>query len=314
MPTPSEILQQLLESGALPRSYNMTDSGGNITRFSDIKAEYDEGACGALPFIVTTYRQLHQNPTNAPYRVVQKGGANSTEGFPKLGIDETRPNTRRRFVGGEVPDESQLLLHLVAEDVNGNQASGSPITVTWQDNSGNEFAVAAPDSDAGPTFNQGDIGGFASISFDDERAFFQYNGTPTGLETLAGKSIYMVMKYSVANVATDDEAHPIQVSGSSFQDNVIADQYQAYIINVDTTVSYFRGVSRTGLTPDMVDDNSPGSDFGLVAVDAGKIVESTDIAEIIIYDTIHTNAQHLNVIKYLYCKYLLPNIEDQGGI
>jgi len=293
----------------------MTDSGGVITRFSDIRAEYDEGICGPLPFIITTYRQLHQNPTNAPYRVIEKGALSSTnDGSPKLGNDETRPNRRRRFVGGKVPHSSQLLLHLIAEDIAGSQAIGAPITVTWNDSSGNQIDVTAPDADAGPKYNEEDLGGFSTISFDDERAFFQYNGTPTGLDTLAGKSVYMVMRYSVTDEAADDTAHPIQVSGSSFQDNVIADQYQAYIINVDTTVSYFRGVSRTGLTPDMVDDNSPGSDFGLVAADAGKIVESTDIAEIIIYNTIHSNAQHLDVIKYLYCKYLLSNVEDQGGI
>ena len=308
MPSASELFQQLLQSGAIPKSLNMTDAGGNITRYSDIRSEYDEGACGPLPFIVTTHRKIKQTPRNAPERVLEGGTV-------KSGNDEIRPNTRRRFVGGDVPNKSQLLLHVVAEDVNnGTQVDNAAITVAWQDNSGKEFAVQAPDADAGPTFNEGDIGGFASISFDDERAFFQYNGTPSGLETLANKSVYMVMQYSTGSVNNADEGHPIVVSGSSIQDDLIRDQYQAYVINVDSQVSYFRSVSRVAKTDDLVSSNTPGSDIGIVAVDSGKIIESTDIAEIIIYNTVHNDAQNLAVFKYLHCKYALASVEQQSDL
>ncbi len=308
MPSASELFQQLLQSGAIPKSFNMTDAGGNITRYSDIRSEYDEGACGPLPFIVTTHRKIKQTPRNAPQRVLEGGTV-------KSGNDEIRPNTRRRFVGGDVPNKSQLLLHIVAEDVNnGTQVDNAAITVAWQDNSGNKFAVQAPDADAGPTFNEGDIGGFASISFDDERAFFQYSGTPTGLETLANKSVYMVMQYSTGSVNNADEGHPIVVSGSSIQEDLIRDQYQAYAINVDSQVSYFRSVSRVAKTDDLVSSNTPGSDIGIVAVDSGKIIESTDIAEIIIYNTVHSAAQNLEVFKYLHCKYALASVEQQSDL
>jgi len=309
MPTPNEIFQQLLQSGALPKTYNMTDSGGNITRFSDIKQEYDEGACGPLPFIVSAHRKIQQTPRSAPYRVLAGG-------TPDLGVDEIRPNTRRRFTGGDVPNKNQLLLHLIADDLASSQRDDSAITVTWKDSSGNNIDVAAPDSDAAAKFNLGEsgLGGFSSISFDDERAYFEYNGNPTNLQTLANKSIYMVMQYSIGNVSSADEGHPIVVSGSSIQDDLIVDKYQSYVINIDSQVSYFRSVSRTAKTDNMVEANPPGSDVGIIAVDAGKIIESTDIAEIIIYNTVHDSAQNLEVFRYLHCKYSLPDVEQQSEL
>ena len=90
-----EILRGLVLSGSLPRTLMSQGGDGTINRWSNIRAEYDEGGCGPLPLRVTAYGAggLKQPPRNSAYLIVEEGAVNS-------GADEVRANIIRRFTGG----------------------------------------------------------------------------------------------------------------------------------------------------------------------------------------------------------------------
>ena len=308
------ILRGLVLSGSLPRAAIMAGGDGVITRYADIRAEYDEGVCGPIPLRVTAYGAggLKQPPRNAAY-MVQEGGTVDS------GADETRANTIRRFTGGPAPMAADKILHLIAEDINGDVADDNPITITWSDGSSNtgNSAIQSPDADASPNFKQNFLNGFSTIEFDDERAYFEMNEPPENLQTLKNKSLYLVMQYSTSamsgasdvNDFGDVDSHSVAVSASSTANNIIEDRFCAYAINVDSAVSFFRATSNNlhAFTSNLVAGGSSaqGDDFAVIPVDDGDFITSPQISEIIIYNNVHNGSQNSEVLKYLFCKYAL---------
>tara|TARA_R100000005_G_scaffold73161_1_gene40428 strand:+ start:100 stop:957 length:858 start_codon:yes stop_codon:yes gene_type:complete len=279
----------------------MQDGGGIINRLRDIRQEFDAGACGPLPLRVTAHGVggLKQQPLKAGYMVLEKGS-------PETGQDETRENKIRRFTGGPAPMASSKLLHLIAEDLNLDLSDDSPITITWADSGVSGSNASAPDADARPIFNESALNGFSTIEFDDDRSFFEINSPPEELQTLKDKSLYLVMLYSTASGSSGP--HPMAISASSTANNIIEDRFCAYAINVDTAVSFFRATSNNlgSFTSNLVSsDDSAGDDFAIVPVTDGEFIASSQVAEIIIYNSVHNSGQNAEVLKYLFCKYAL---------
>ncbi len=305
------IIEQLINSGKLPRSVGMQDGSGTITRLADIREEYDVGVCGPIPMRVTAHGVggLKQPPRSAAYKIQEGGTVN-------VGSNETRENTIRRFTGGPAPMASSKLLHLVAEDLSADIADDSPITITWNDSSDSSANVAAPDADARANYKKNILNGFSTIEFDDERAYFEMDAPPSALQTLKNKSLYIVLQYGTSAMSGDDDvndfgdvdSHSVAVSASSTANNIIADRFCAYAINVDSNVSFFRATSNNlnAFTSNLVSgDDDQGDDFAIIPVSDGDFVTSPQVAEIIIYNSVHNSSQNGDVLKYLFCKYAL---------
>ena len=305
------IVKQLINSGKLPRSVGMQDGSDAITRLADIREEHDVGVCGPIPMRVTAHGVggLKQPPRSAAYRI-QEGGTVDT------GASETRENTLRRFTGGPAPMAGAKLLHLIAEDLSADIADESPITITWNDSSDSSANVAAPDADARANYKRNILNGFSTIEFDDERAFFEMDEPPSSLQTLKNKSLYIVLQYgtdamssaSDVNDFGDVDSHSVAVSASSTANNIIEDRFCAYAINVDSNVSIFRATSNNlnAFTSNLISgDDDQGDDFAIIPVDDGDFITSPQVAEIIIYNSVHNSGQNGEVLKYLFCKYAL---------
>jgi len=233
-----EDIENLIGRGSVPRQFRHIKRDNKYTHISGSKKEYGEGDFGApVPFRVgaNIAGNLSQQPLKGGVQASSTGDAALFQGLaPDLSRDDKpKGNRARRILGGKIFDtdvgltgSTTLILHLVADDLYDLYSSGSQITGTWSDKSGqgNDVFVHPTISGTRPTFDDAYYQSHDDLAAEDilERGSIHFNMNPTvadrrkffviddisdshDLGTMANKMLYIVARAEEGSDEFDSE-------------------------------------------------------------------------------------------------------------